>query len=161
MLVGLRGARDVQQFSVTRWKLCGAAPQVSYAVTGVFRISFDPREVPVHPCVHARVIRQAASFAPRHHPCNPHFIVFFLFDCIPTNNDNTSKSFIYLFIYLFVYSFIHPRILPLIFSKKVYWKLINSAVKMRLIFHYLRKCLRYNRVQLIFYLTFMNPCIVI
>lgn len=86
--------RDVRHFSVTRWKLCGAAPQVSFAETGVFRISFDPREVPVHPRVHARVIRQAASFAPRHHACNPHVIVFFLFDCIPTNNGHTSKSFI-------------------------------------------------------------------
>ena len=120
MFVGLHGACDVQQFSVTSWKLCGATPQVSFAVTGVFRILFDPREVPVHPRVHARVIRQAASFAPRHHPCNPHFIVFFLFHCIPTNNDHISKSFIYLFIHLFIYSFIHSRILPLIFSKNVY-----------------------------------------
>ena len=97
MLVGLQAARDVQQFNVTRWKLRGAAPQVSFAVTGVFRISFDPCEVPVHPRVNARAIPPAASFAPRHHPCNTHSIVIFLFDCIPTNNDHTSKSVIHSF----------------------------------------------------------------
>lgn len=98
---------------------------ISFAEARVFRFSFDPRDVPVHPGVHAWVIWLGAPFAPRHHPCNSlcHGLPFLLL------THKITRSVLSLVTYLLIYSSIqtvtHLFIYPSIHSFTL-WPTVQS-----------------------------------